>query len=315
MPTRPSMAKPFDDPERSSDSTTFGRCRLNGTPGRVIATGLLSFVLVSGPWAAPQFTSGVNVVEVYAAVVDRNGSPVTGLTHDDFIVLEDGQPQTVSTFIEGEFPLSVAIALDRSFSMTSRLNDERTAARTFLEGLRPVDEAMIVAIGSDVEIASPLGIDRRAQLDAIDRLQPWGTTGLHDAIIQSIDAIQTAKGRRALLLTSDGNDRFSNASAAEALERARRSDVMVYPITLGKTRPALFAELATLTGGRSFQPKDMKQLDETVRTIAGELRHQYLLGYTPSRPIVPGEEQWRSITVRVSRQEAVVRARDGYLSR
>jgi Ca-activated chloride channel family protein len=263
----------------------------------------------------PQFTSGVNVVEVYAAVVGKDGKPVTGLTREDFTVLEDGQPQNISTFTEGDFPLSVAIAVDRSFSMTDRLGSERTAARTFLQALRPQDEAMIVAVGTSVEIVAPLSTDRQAQFASIDTLQPWGTTGLHDAIIESIDAIQAAKGRRALVLMSDGNDRYSKATPATALDRARRSDVMIFPIALGRTRPALFAELASLTGGRSFQPKDLAPLNETMQQIADELRHQYLLGYTPSRPIVAGEEQWRSIAVRVNRPDATVRARDGYVSR
>jgi Ca-activated chloride channel family protein len=78
----------------------------------------------------------------------------------------------------------------------------------------------------------------------------------------------------------------------------------------------MFAELASVTGGRSFQPRDPAQLQDVMRTIANELRHQYLLGYTPSRPIVAGEEQWRTITVQVrSRGDVTVRARDGYLAK
>jgi Ca-activated chloride channel family protein len=240
---------------------------------------------------------------------------VTGLTREDFTVLEDGVSQTISTFTEGDFPLSVAIAIDRSFSMTDRIPLERDAARTFLKTLRSTDEAMIVTIGSEVEIASPLSANRDEQVAAVDRMQPWGTTGLHDAIIKSIDAIQAAKGRRALLLMSDGNDRYSTATAQQALDRARQADVMIYPVALGRTRPALFAQLATLTGGRSFQPKDARQLTDTVQAVADELRHQYLLGYTPSRPIVAGDSQWRSIVVNVRRPGATVRARDGYLTR
>jgi Ca-activated chloride channel homolog len=263
-----------------------------------------------------QFASGVNLVEVYAAVVDRDGRPAADLTRDDFTVLEDGRPQEVSAFAAGDFPLSVALAVDRSFSMGGReLPMARDAARAFLDRLRPTDQAMVVAIGSQIQIAAPLSTDRRAQQDAIQRLESWGTTGLHDAIISSIDAIQTAKGRRALVLLSDGNDRYSQASAADARDRARSSDVMVYPIALGKTRPPLFAELAALTGGRSFQPKDAVQLADTMQIIATELRQQYLLGYVPSRPIVPGEPQWRAITVRVKRPDVTVRARDGYLAK
>src|SRR5215471_13449597 len=115
---------------------------------------------------APQFRSGVNVVEVYAAVVDRSGAPVTGLSRKDFTVLEDGTPQSISTFAEGDFPLSVAIALDRSFSMKAQLPGAIGAARTFLGELRPRDQAMIVAIGSEIETVAPLGNDREAELNA-----------------------------------------------------------------------------------------------------------------------------------------------------
>jgi Ca-activated chloride channel homolog len=258
----------------------------------------------------------VNLVEVYAAAVDRDGKPVTGLNRDDFTVLEDGRPQTLTAFAEGDFPLSVAVAVDRSFSMAGlELTRARDAARTFLSALRHDDQAMIVAVGSEIDTVAPLSADRQAQQRAIENLQPWGTTGLHDAIIASIDAIQTAKGRRALVLLSDGTDRYSTARASDALSRAREADVMIYPIALGRTRPALFAELATLTGGRSFQPRDATQIADTMETIASELRHQYLLGYTPSRPIVSGEDQWRAITVRVRRAEVGVRARDGYLAK
>ena len=117
------------------------------------------------------------------------------------------------------------------------------------------------------------------------------------------------------MLLSDGSDRYSKASASQALDRARRSDVMVYPVALGRDRPPLFAELASLTGGRSFAPRDPAALNTAMRTIASELRHQYLLGYTPSRPIVAGEEQWRAIAVRVDRPGVTVRARDGYMAR
>ena len=270
-----------------------------------------------------QFSSGVSVVEVYAAVTDAQGNPVTGLRREDFTVLEDSRAQTVSAFAEGDFPLSVALAIDRSFSMAPRrsgggrpqLMSAPTAGTTFLRDLRPQDESMVVAIGSEIEVVAPLSKDRATQIQAIQALTPWGTTGLYDAIIQSIEAIQSAKGRRALVVLSDGSDRYSKASAADALNRARQSDVMVYPVTIGQTAPPMFAELATVTGGRSFHPRDAKALDIAMRTIANELRHQYLLGYTPSRPIVAGEERWRTITVNVSRTDVRVRARDGYLSK
>ena len=266
--------------------------------------------------AAPQFTSGVNVVEVYATVTDERGEPVRGLDQAAFEVRENGEPQVVSTFTAGDFPLSVAVGVDRSFSMSgNRLAQAKSAARIFLGELRPSDEAMVIAIGSTVDTVAPLSTNRDAQFAALSRLDAFGTTGLYDAIIRAIEAVQPARGRRALVLLSDGNDRYSQASAAEALERARRADVMIYPIARGRTRPPLFAELATLTGGRSFHVRDARTLPDTLRAIAHELREQYLLGYSPSRAIVAGSGEWRTITVTVKRPNVRVRARDGYMAK
>jgi Ca-activated chloride channel family protein len=299
IPTLPSMVQPF-----------AYKGHLNSITSAALAAALLG-------WPAParQFTSGVNLVEVYAAVVDRQGRPVSGLTRSDFTVLEDGAPQSLSAFAEGDFPLSAAVAVDRSFSMTAMLATEVGAARTFLEDLRAQDQATLIAIGSDIETIAPLSTDRAAQLRALSALAPWGTTGLHDAVIAAIDAIQTAHGRRALVLFSDGVDRYSQASAGDALGRAREADVMIYPVAVGGARSELFPQLAALTGGRSFQSRQSAELDNVSHQIATELHHQYLLGYSPSRTIPAGANEWRSITVRVNRPDVVVRARDGYVAR
>lgn len=266
--------------------------------------------------ATPQFTSGVNVVEVYASVVDAVGQPIRGLTREDFEVLEDGVPQQLAAFTAGDFPLTAAIALDRSFSMAGRpLAAAKSATKAFLSALRPSDESLIVGIGSEVTMVAGVEMPRAQQIAAVDALSSWGTTTLHDAIVRAIDAVDAAKGRRALVILSDGDDRYSEASAEEAIARARRSNVMVYPVALGKTRPPLFAEIATLTGGRSYHTRDLKGLDQTLTLIAEQLREQYLLGYSPSRGAASGSNEWRAITVRVKKPGVNVRARDGYYAR
>jgi Ca-activated chloride channel homolog len=294
----------------STPSRTSGK-RVNSI---TIAAGALvaSLVHVSGA----QFASGVNLVEVYASVTDARGQPLTGLVKEDFEVSEDGERQVVSAFAAGDFPLTVAVAVavDRSFSMSGdRLAMVKSAARTFLTELRPRDEATLVAIGSTVDVVAPLSTDRASQLAAVAALDAFGTTGLHDAIVHAIDITEAGRGRRALLLLSDGDDRFSTATADDAVTRARGSDVMIYPISMGRSRPPLFVELATLTGGRSAHIRDARALHETMKSIAAELRQQYLLGYVPTRPISRSAGGWRSISVKVNHPGARVRARDGYL--
>lgn len=276
---------------------------------------LFALLLVAVPYA--QFTSSVNLVEVYATVTDRQGAAVTGLTAADFRVSEDGSPQTITAFAAGEFPLAVAVGLDRSFSMNAgrgaRLDVAKRGARTFIDALKPQDQVMVVAIGSDTAIVAPLSTNHSAAIAAVDRLDAWGTTPLYDATVGALDAIQPAKGRRALVLLSDGADRYSETSAAALVDQVRRRDVLVYPVAIGPARPAIFAELAAASGGRSFLVRDPRELSATFTAIASELRSQYLLGYAPSR--AKGERPaWHAIDVLVDRPAVAVRARDGYFS-
>jgi Ca-activated chloride channel homolog len=271
-------------------------------------------VVCFGTPLSGQFASGVSVVEVYASATDARGEPVTALTAQDFAVLENGKPQTVSVFASADFPLSVAIALGRSFSMAGpRLAVARSGARVFLGELLPQDEAAILAIGSEVETVAPLSTDRAAQYAALARIDAFGTTGLYDSVMRAIDLTQVAKGRRALVVLSDGSDRYSRATAEAALERARRSDVIVYPIALGSPPSSFFTDVASITGGRAYYLRDTSQLPDTLRRVARELRFQYLLGYVP--PPAAGAAEWRRITVSVKRPGVTVRAREGYLTR
>src|SRR5688500_66931 len=260
IPMLPNMVAPWNGGNRRN-LTTLGRLSLFVL---VLALGVLgdSFRLeaeatsyrgAEAPRHDPaQFTSGVSAVEVYASVVDASGQPVRGLKVEDFEVLEDGAPQAISTFTAGDFPLTVALALDHSFSMAGPpLAAVKRAARSFLGALRAEDEVFVVGISSRVEVVAQAASPRHQQIAAVDALSAWGTTTLHDSILAAIDTVDGSRGRRALVILSDGDDRYSEASAADAIARARRSNVIVYPIALGKLRPPLFAELSTLTGGRS----------------------------------------------------------------
>jgi Ca-activated chloride channel family protein len=266
-----------------------------------------------GPLA--QFSSQVQLVEVYATVTDAKGEPVTGLRRDDFEVYENNQLQDVSTFAAGEFPLTVALGVDRSWSMAGdRLKLAKQATQSFLRALKPGDRSMVVAINSDAEVVAPLTMDRLNQGRAIEALDPWSTTALHDAIIATLDRLAPEPGRQALVIFSDGTDRYSKADAAQVVERARRSNALIYLIAFGRERPPLLAELAVVTGGRSFLLKDVRDLDKTLADVARELRYQYLLGYTPIDPIEKDHPEWRSIRVVLKKPGVKVRARDGYMT-
>ena len=239
-----------------------------------------------------------------------------GLTAANFTVLEDGQPQIITTFAGAELPAAVALAIDRSVSMKGApLTLARTAGRVFLSSLRPDDRAMLISISGDVEVLAPLATDKQPALDALARLDPWGTTSLYDALIRTLDLLDHETGRRAVVILSDGVDRYSEAAEAQVLDRARQSDVQMYAIALGASRPRWFVELATVSGGRSFHLDDPRGLGKTLQAIAADLRAQYLLGYASSAPLSSEDSGWRSITVKVDRPGVTVRARSGYRAR
>jgi Ca-activated chloride channel family protein len=266
-----------------------------------------------GPLA--QFSSQVQLVEVYATVTDAKGEPVTGLTREDFQIYENNQIQDVSTFAAGEFPLTVALGIDRSWSMAGdKLRLAKQASQSFLRALKPGDRSMVVAINNDAEVVAPLTMDRLNQGRTIEALDPWSTTALHDAIMATLDRLAPEPGRQALVIFSDGTDRYSKASAAQVVERARRSNALIYLIAFGRERSPLLAELAVVTGGRSFLLRDVRDLDKTLADVAKELRYQYLLGYAPADPIDADHPEWRSIRVVLKKPGAKVRARDGYMT-
>jgi len=282
-------------------------------------TAVAVLVVLAAGWADTglfaQFSSGVQLIEVYATVTDANGELVMGLRQSDFQVFENDRPQEISAFAAGEFPLTVALGVDRSFSMAGEpLRLAKLASQSFLKQLKPGDRSMVVAIGNNAEVIAPLSTDRAAQTQAIAALDAWSTTSLNDAVIVALDRLEPEKGRQALIVFSDGADRYSEATSGQVLMRARRSQALVYPITMGKTRVPAAVELATLTGGRSFVLRDAKELERTLTTIARELRYQYLIGYVPSPAPKPGMHEWRAIrvTVKTPATGLRVRARDGY---
>ena len=268
-------------------------------------------VALTGRGAA-QFATTTELVEVYATVTGPEGQPVRDMRQGEFVVLEEGVPQVISTFAAGEIPLTMAIAVDRSFSMGQRrLERARAGAQSLVRALRPDDQLMILAIGSMVETVVPLGDPGEAASRALLRLDLWGTSPIGDSVVASLDAIDEGRGRRALVLFSDGEERESQQDRTQVLQRVRRADVLAYPVAIGRDAPPLMADLAAVSGGRLVRARSRDDMGRGVAGIIEELRSQYFLGYSPA----PGRPAgWRRIEVRTSREGVTIRARQGYMA-
>jgi Ca-activated chloride channel homolog len=277
-----------------------------------MAVGLAAALVLCTPRepAGGQFAAATDLVEVYVSVTDPSGRPAEGLSRDDFQVSEDGIAQTISVFSAGDFPLSLAIVVDRSFSMAGRPLEAALAGadRLIAEAGGP-DRVTVVALGGDVQTLAPLGSDPDAARRALRGLSVWGTTPLGEAVNTALGVLAGQAGRRAVVLFTDGRGRYDPADREALLERVRRSDVLVYPMAVGRQDPRLLADLAALSGGRASRARNARQATQLASRLAAELRHQYLIGYEPTGT---GPGGWRTIHVTVGRPRLSVRARRGY---
>ncbi len=256
---------------------------------------------------APAFTDTleVDLVELYTTVVDGRNRPVTSLVESDFSVFEDGRKQKLSKFeLVEDLPLTLGVVIDTSGSMESSLGEARRTASQFLTRMMtPRDRSFAVAFASRPELLIGRTSDVSAVAASIEGLRAAGGTALHDALITSLYYFRGVRGRRALVLISDGDDTASTVEFRDVEEYARRFGVAVYTIGLriGRTQIILrnkLNDLAGVTGGRSFFISRAEELAPVYDDIERELRSQYLLAYTSDRG--GGSDDYREVEVRVA---------------
>ncbi len=180
-----------------------------------------------------RFRSGVDLVNVTATVVDRNGRFVPGLSQSDFIVYEENELQEVTHFSNERVPVSLGLVLDTSGSMVGeKLTNALMAVDRFLTKLlSPEDEIFLYKFNNYPELVQDWTTNRQALSRAIRRINANGGTAMYDAIAESVPLAQTGQHRkRAVVLISDGNDTDSQVSLNEVKQLIRESEVMVYAI-------------------------------------------------------------------------------------
>jgi VWFA-related protein len=240
------------------------------------------------------------------------------LTRDDLVVLEDGVPQDVDAFQEAVAPVSVVLALDSSGSMVKAADGVRTAARSFVEALKPED-ALSVLLFSDVStFAHDLTTDRRKSVSAIDGYVARGGTALYDALTDALMRLKQVEGRRIVVLLSDGRDE-DNAGTGPGSARnqddvfsaLRDTDTMVYPIGLGpRVDRELLERIAAESGGVAYFPEDVSNLQHDYARIVEDLRRRYVVSYTSTNAARDGA--WRAVEIKTRQPELTVRSRGGY---
>ncbi len=287
-------------------------------------------ILVARPLYVGQYEE-VRLVSVFATVRDGRGSPVLDLGKGDFVLLEDGTPQTVTHFTSAKTPITLALLIDASNSMSlgGRIELARKAAVEFVESVDPEDRLMVLWFNDELSGGAEPVADRGASKKAIETIEARGGTALYDAIFQAAGRLAGIEGRRVIVLLSDGRDQALTDNEPgslhlfeEALEKAHRSEVAVYAVGLGphletemdlrleRSLKQILDTLARTTGGRSYYPARAGQLSGVYRQIAADLKAQYTLAYTSTNRAKDGK--WRTITLKARNPRLEVQARAGY---
>ncbi|WP_158748064.1 VWA domain-containing protein [Acidobacterium sp. S8] len=272
---------------------------------------------------SPPIRVDVRLVNVFVNVTDTNGSPVGGLTKDDFTLAEDGHPQKISVFErQSEMPLSIVLAIDTSGSVNKDLPVEKRAAHNFVHSLlRPVDRLDLIDFSSEVREVVPF-TNKLSRIDyGIENLMTGPATALYAAVYLASQSLISQQGRKVLVLISDGSNTVKGTDYADALEQAVRSETMVYsiidvPIAADAGRDTggehAMITLSQETGGKYYYA-DAAHLAEAFQKVSDDLRTQYLLAYYPAHRIA--DSDFRTIGVTVKQPPNMpysVRHRTGY---
>ena len=278
----------------------------------LIAVAGLALVAGPGPAQTPVFSSRVEMVRV-DVLVTENGRPVLGLGPEDFEIRDNGVRQDVTLVSLEAVPLSVMLTVDLSASVEGdRLGHLRTAGHALLGGLRPDDEAGLIAFNHAVSRLQGLTAvfdDVRA---ALDRATPTGGTALIDATYASVAVTGSSERRALVVVFSDGVDTSSWLTEAQVVESVRRSEAIVYAVAVAQQRegPKFLRDVSDATGGRLLEVERTDDLSRAFVSVLDEFRQRYLLSYAPRGVDAPG---WHTLEVRVRRRSADVRARSGYV--
>lgn len=266
----------------------------------------------------------VEMVGLFASVLDRSGRLVNDLDQKDFVLYENDKQQTITQFSREYIPLSIIILLDTSGSMDGeKLENARKSIMHFLKHLNRGDEAMLIEFRNKPRVVQPFTGQFGKIGGDLKRLEGNGSTALYDAVLASLDQMQTAHNRRrAVLLISDGINTYGKARLEDAVFALKRHGIELFSIGLQtqlpeeiQEGPAMRKVLDRLTqsaGGEAFIVDDSRDLSRICSIISDRMHNQYSLGYYPPETT---DGEWRAIRlVTKVRGFRVIASKTGYFA-
>ncbi len=291
--------------------------------------------LAQAPGQELVFPSAVELVQVVVSVTGKDGAPVRGLEAKDFVIRENGKPRKIETFLRTQdaadsdlAPVELVLLIDTSSSMRADLMRARDVIVDFVRAVPSFSRGRLLAFdreaydrGFDPESVKPV-------LDDMIRMRGGAGTRIFDAVIDGAGLLSKQRGRRVMVLFTDGEDSTSQRSAADAIRTLQESEITCYGVSYA-SRLAAFGprgkpdadrvregqraieSLAAGSGGfvvDGTSPDVVGQLKRIADDIAG----LYVIGFVPE----PAKKiEHRRLKVEVARREVGVRHREGYDAR
>jgi len=285
---------------------------------------LTALILATGALFGQQatFKAGTSIVPVLTTVTDTQGRLVPNLEQEEFTVLDNGKPQTITLFQNETQPFTVVVMLDFSFSMTTNLDLLKQATEQFILRMLPADKGQVGAFSDKIQFSGEFTNDRDDLVAALKDLQFGNPTRLYDAIDASIDMLKSVEGRKIVLVFTDGDDTASRRGMGDVLDKARATETMIYaiglesefPIAPGRmqrTRPDRgLRKLADETGGGYFELKKTTELAPTFTRVAQELHSLYTIGFQPTAL----DNKEHRLDVKMKQPGQAGRARKSYIA-
>jgi Ca-activated chloride channel family protein len=262
--------------------------------------------------------TGVTSVLVEASVQDKKGRFVSGLTADQFILAEDGEPQALQIVRQEGVAATFAMLIDSSQSMSRRMDFVREAATRLAGYMRPGDRMLVAPFSRRLLPLTGPTNDRKTVAEAITAIHPAGGTGILDSLIEISKHLSGIEGRRVIVLVTDGYDEHSESTFDEALQAVKVAGATVYVVGIGGVAgislkgERLLRRLAGETGGQTFFPTREEELAAVHDRLATDAQNRYLITYTPTNERPDGK--WRRISLKTSEPDYKVRAREGYFA-
>lgn len=297
----------------------------------MMPTLLLTLLLLQGPSPqAPSFRVAANYVKVPVTVFDEKGKLLDDLDRTDFEVLDDGEPTPIINFVRDLAPINVLLLLDSSGSLKDELEEIKQAALLFAQSFTRDDRISIISFSDETVLLTPWTNRLRKLRKGLNKLKKGYRTAIYDALGQTIEIhLNEVKGRRVIILLTDGLDNESVTPYDQILGRLIESQITLYIVSRTRLvndkvrdservhflnqvmrnvlqddgdfvddyfrkKEAAMVNLAEATAGRALFPEVLAELGNTYAQVASELKHQYLLTFLPPES---STKKFRSIHV------------------